>query len=90
MKKLKIMAVTIVVALSCLLGGCQATYEETKVKELFKHGNLVQAYDYRPFLGSKTYILVFKSDSLITEVEVTPGVYYTYYKILEHEGFILR
>jgi len=85
MKKLLVI-LCIILFVSC------STYhgEETNTDDLFKDGKLVDAYHYCRAFGDNVHVLVFKNDSMIIEKRVSIGVYYTYHKYGEHEGFVIK
>jgi hypothetical protein len=65
---------------------------ETNIRALFRGERLVQAYSHYTKGGEKIYVLVFMNDSthVVREESVSPGVFYTYYNLRVHEGFIIR
>jgi len=61
----------------------------TKMGDVFEGGRLIQCYQSSSLWGPDKFVFVIlKSDSVIVEKEVSVGVYYSYFKILKHQGYV--
>lgn len=80
----------IVVTLLLLVFINRQTFIKTDTRNIAKYGEVIEAYHYRNIWEGKKYVLVLERDSVITEIEVTAGVFYVYYNGREHEGHIFN